>query len=73
MQDAIAGVPDIMRNYEPLCDLLLQFEHGIAVGPDEEPPDYRRELDLAAGVARVSYSLGGVNYRERQTSVTGAA
>jgi alpha-L-fucosidase 2 len=63
VQDAIAGVPDIMRNYEPLCDLLLQFEHGIEIGPDEAPPDYRRELDLAAAVARVSYTLGGVNYR----------
>ena len=31
VQDAVAGVPDIMRNYEPLCDLLLQFDHGVVV------------------------------------------
>ena len=31
VQDAVAGVPDIMRNYEPLCDLLLQFDHGVPV------------------------------------------
>jgi len=27
VQDSIAGVPDIMRNYEPLCDLLFQFDY----------------------------------------------
>ena len=63
VQDAVAGVPDIMRNYEPLCDLLLQFDHGLPIGPEEEPPAYRRELDLATAVARVAYTLGGVNYR----------
>ena len=28
VQDSIAGIPDIMRNYEPLCDILLNFEYG---------------------------------------------
>jgi len=29
--DALAGIPDSMRNYEPLADLLLRFDHaGIA-------------------------------------------
>lgn len=27
VQDTLAGVPDIMRHYEPLCDVLLQFHH----------------------------------------------
>ena len=30
VQDAIAGTPDIMRHYEPLGDILLQFKHGTS-------------------------------------------
>jgi len=31
VQDALAGIPDIMRHYEPLGDLLFHFDHGDAI------------------------------------------
>ena len=31
--DALSGVPDIMRSYEPLADLLIKFEmRGASAG-----------------------------------------
>jgi alpha-L-fucosidase 2 len=42
--------------YEPLGDLNLEFDHAAEV------TGYRRELDLDAAVARVSYEVGGVRY-----------
>jgi alpha-L-fucosidase 2 len=46
-----------MGGYQPFGDLWFDLEipSGNAV-----PADYRRELDLDAAVARVSYTLGGV-------------
>jgi alpha-L-fucosidase 2 len=44
------------QNYEPLGDLLIEMEHG------EDIASYKRSLDLDTGVARVEYSLGGVDY-----------
>ena len=52
----LLGVPRRQPMYQPLGDLLLEFPAGGAVS------DYRRELDLATGVARVSYTVGGVKY-----------
>jgi len=46
-----------LEAYQPLGDLQLEFAgHDGAV-------EYRRELDLAGGVARVSYRVGGTKYR----------
>ena len=51
------GVPYEMMKYQPFADLWLDF-------PDHESAtEYRRELDLADGVVRVSYVAGGVRYR----------
>jgi alpha-L-fucosidase 2 len=51
------GVPYEMMKYQPFADLWLDF-------PDHEgATEYRRELDLAEGVARVSYVVDGVTYR----------
>ena len=55
--DAVAGMPDIMRHYEPLGDLLLTMRHGAA-----SIQDYRRELDLATATARVHYRTEGITY-----------
>jgi alpha-L-fucosidase 2 len=48
--------PSSFRSYEPLADLRLEFKHG----PDVT--GYRRDVDLARGVATVRYSEGGVTY-----------
>ncbi|HZG78538.1 MAG TPA: glycoside hydrolase family 95 protein [Paenibacillus sp.] len=44
------------QSYLPLGDLYLRFEHG------EPAANYRRELDIAQGVARVEYSIGDARY-----------
>ena len=46
------GVPAAQQAYQPLGDLLLSFD-GV-----EKVDDYRRELDMEAGVATVRYRAG---------------
>jgi alpha-L-fucosidase 2 len=50
------GVPYEMMKYQPFADLWLDFPGH------EGATEYRRELDLADGVARVSYVVDGVTY-----------
>ncbi len=45
------------ESYQPLGNLLLRFD-GLV-----EATDYRRELDLEPGLARVNVTAGGVSYR----------
>jgi alpha-L-fucosidase 2 len=70
--DAFAGLPDSMRCYEPLADLLLFFPRPAMLLSDKyakgdpaaaQATDYRRSLDLRTGLAEVVYTLGGVTYR----------
>ena len=77
--DALAGIPDSMRFYEPLADLLLCFEHpGVSTELSADAladagststlasgalTDYRRELDLGTATVAVAYALGGISYR----------
>jgi len=46
--------PTSYRSYEPLADLRIELDHEAKV------EQYRRELDLRTGVARVQYRAGGV-------------
>jgi alpha-L-fucosidase 2 len=46
-----------MPPYQPLGDLWIRFEGQTGLS------GYRRELDIDSGVARVSYSSGGVSFR----------
>jgi alpha-L-fucosidase 2 len=46
------GVPAAQQAYQPLGDLLLDFD-GM-----DKVEDYRRELDMETGVAKVSYRIG---------------
>jgi alpha-L-fucosidase 2 len=62
------AIPRRMPVYQPLGDLLLKI-----AGP-AEASDYRRELDLATGLVRISYSADGVRYlREIFASAPGQA
>lgn len=54
----LTGTPDGQRHYQPLGDLFIFMS-----GSRGEVTDYRRELDLEDGVARVSYKLGDALYR----------
>lgn len=44
--------PTSFRSYEPLADLLIQFENSDSIS------DYRRELDLSTGICKVTYKVG---------------
>ncbi len=50
------GIPANQQAYQPLGDLMLNFEGGNDV------TDYRRELDMETGITKVSYRLGDVVY-----------
>ncbi|HEX4950730.1 MAG TPA: glycoside hydrolase family 95 protein, partial [Blastocatellia bacterium] len=52
----IISMPRRMPPYQPLGDLKLRF-----IGQDNAS-DYRRELDLDAGMARVTYKVGATNF-----------
>jgi alpha-L-fucosidase 2 len=59
LRDSFLSIPVRQRAYQPFGDLHLHFPGH------EQATDYRRELDLNAGVARVSYRVNGVTH-ERQ-------
>jgi alpha-L-fucosidase 2 len=46
------GVPAAQQAYQPLGDLLLSFDSS------EKVENYRRELDMETGVARITYRAG---------------
>ena len=50
------GLPAAQQAYQPLGDLLLSFD-GV-----EQVEDYRRELDMEAGVARITYQVGDARF-----------
>ncbi len=52
------GNEDVMGAYQAFGNLLIYLP-----GHDAGITDYRRELDLSEGVARVSYKKGDVTYR----------
>lgn len=54
--EKLMGVPNRQPPYQPLGDLILTF-------PDHEnAADYRRELDLATGIAKVTYRIGSAHF-----------
>ena len=59
VRDAMTGLPENQRHYEPFADLELHFPHG------KEVTDYRRELDLANAQASVTYKCDGVAFRRQ--------
>ncbi len=50
------GTPSRLESYQSLGDLRLTFDHEGTIS------DYRRELDLDAAIARVTYRVDGVRY-----------
>jgi alpha-L-fucosidase 2 len=55
-EQTMLGVPCRIDSYQPLGDLLLRFPEGDAGA------DYRRDLNLADGIASTRYRLNGVWY-----------
>ena len=54
--ETMLGVPERIKSYQSLGDLLLEFEHH------GDPTEYRRELDLDTGIALTTYRHGEVNF-----------
>ncbi len=53
------GTPPRIRSYQPLGDLLINYEWA-------DPVDgYRRELDLASGIASSRFTVRGEEYTEK--------
>jgi alpha-L-fucosidase 2 len=53
---ALMGIPSRQPPYQPVGDLNIEF-----TGQDN-PTDYRRELNLATGIATVTYRVGDATY-----------
>ena len=56
-QEKLTQCPTSYRSYEPLADLWIEVTGEISAAGVKE---YRRELDLQTGIARVRYRVGGV-------------
>lgn len=54
----LLGTPPRIRSYQLLGDLIINYKWN------EEPSDYRRELDLETGIASSSFSVDGDNFME---------
>ena len=54
-EQKMMGIPNRQPPYQPLGDLNIEFS-----GHDKAE-DYRRELNLATGVVRVTYRMGDAN------------
>lgn len=52
----LMGKPWRLESYQSLADLRINFDHEGTI------TEYRRELDLDAAVARVTYRVDGVRY-----------
>jgi alpha-L-fucosidase 2 len=64
----LTASPTSFRSYEPLGDLWLDFGTAPEKSP---PPGYRRELDLADGIARTTWRQGDATLtREAIASAT---
>jgi alpha-L-fucosidase 2 len=52
----LSGNPKSVKSYQPLADLVLDFDH------DSEATNYTRELNLRTGIHRVQYEVNGSTY-----------
>ena len=65
-EEKLVGIPHRQPPYQPLGDLNIEFP-GL-----ENASDYRRELNLATGIVRVSYRVGGASCTREVFSSTPA-
>ncbi len=52
----LSGIPQSVKSYQPLADLMLDFDHV------SEATNYTRELNLRTGIHRVQYEINGKTY-----------
>lgn len=58
---AFAGIPETERHYEPLGNLLIDFEYGYEK-TDNNISNYERNLDIEQAIAQVCYKVGDSAY-----------
>jgi alpha-L-fucosidase 2 len=58
------GIPQRIKSYQPLGDLLLEFPAMAAVD------NYRRDLDLDTGIAATRYEAGGATFTREVFATT---
>lgn len=56
LANRMMGRPVFQQGYQPLGDLRLKFENH------DRAADYRRELDIRSGMARVRYRIGDATF-----------
>ena len=54
--ETMMGIPERINSYQTFGDLILEMPECSAA------EDYRRELDLETGLAKVAYTVDGVTY-----------
>jgi len=54
--DHFWGIPKAQQAYAPIGDLILKFD-GV-----DNPQDYRRELDMETGIAKVNFRVGDATF-----------
>ena len=52
------GIPMVQRHYEPLGDLMLEFNHV-----NESVTNYKRALDLTEAIAQMNYTIDGIQFK----------
>lgn len=57
------------ESYQPLGDLWLEQGDSATEADGNELQGFRRELDLATGIATTTYRIGGRNIAARYSSV----
>lgn len=58
-EDNFVGTPPEVRSYQPLGNLLIDYQWESA------PADYSRQLDLETGVATTEFSVGDKKYTQK--------
>jgi alpha-L-fucosidase 2 len=54
--ETLTKSPTAFRSYQPLADLWIDVDHA------DQVEDYRRELDLQTGIARIRYRVDGIRF-----------
>src|SRR5690625_1229466 len=52
------GIPMVQRHYEPLGDLMLEFNHV-----NESVTNYKRALDLTEAIAQTNYTIDSIQFK----------
>ncbi len=58
----LMGAPVEQMKYQNMGNLVFQFNYPGETDAKPAPTDYSRSLELATGIAKVAFTIGGVRY-----------